>query len=175
MSDQRSRAGESEVVDAVTSSRRRVVAGLGAGVVAALAGCSGGDRGPSYERRTVGDVQGDPRNATEMATAQAAAGQEIDPDLSPLDAVEVEDHEFVYEDGYLGSTVQGTLTNGRDDRLRSVEVRVRVYDDANRLLGRYVASTGDLPPNSIWKFQVVLLVSPGGVGAYELAALGMSA
>lgn len=155
-------------------SRRAVVAGLGAGAVVALAGCSGGGSRYTYESGEVGDVQGSARNASEMATAEAVAETEIDESLSPLDAIDLEDHEFVLEDGYEGSTVQGTLANTGDERLEEVEVRVRVHDDGDRHRGRFVASTGDLSAGSSWAFTVVLLVAPENVGDYDVAALGMT-
>lgn len=156
-----------------TRTRRGVIAGLGAGA-AALAGCSSFGRRHAYQDRSVDDVDGEPRNASEMATAQAAATTEVDESLSPLDSIDLEDHEFVHEDGYKGSTVQGVLANTGDERLKDVEVRVRVYDDEDRQLGRYVASTGDLSGGSSWKFTVILLVAPGDVASYDIAALGMT-
>lgn len=174
MTDQRQHADPGAASGRVSSSRRGVIAGLGAGVAVALAGCNGFGRRHSYQEGSVDDVQGEPRNASEMTAAEAVAEREIDESLSPLDAVDVEDHEFVLEDGYQGSTVQGTLTNAGDERLKTVEVRVRVYDDSDRQLGRFVASTGDLSAGSSWEFTVVLLVPPGDVGDYDLAALGMT-
>jgi hypothetical protein len=174
MSDQRPPGEPGTDARPVRTNRRRVLAGFGAGAVAALAGCGSIGRNPSYEERTVGDVDGEPRTAEEMTAAEAVAQREVDEDLSPLSAITVEDHEFVFEDDYRGSTVQGTLENAGDARLQSVEVRVRVYDDADRHLGQYVASTTDLARGATWNFQVVLLVSPGDVAAYDLAAVGMS-
>jgi hypothetical protein len=175
MRDNRPSEGSRTADRVATPSRRQVVAGVGAGLAAALAGCSGSGSSPNYERRTVDGVQGDARNASEMSTAEAVSQTAIDGSLSTLAAIDVTDHEFVLEDGYQGSTVQGTLVNDGDERLRSVEVRVRVYDDQGRHLGRYVAGTGDLAAGTAWPFTVVLLVPPGDVAAYDLAALGMTA
>lgn len=175
MTEQRHHADREPRAGPLSSSRRRVVAGLGAGLAVGLAGCSDSARSPSYEERAVEGVNGTARNASEMSAAEAVAQVEVDQNLSTLDAIAVEDHEFVLEDGYLGSTVQGTLSNTGDDRLESVEVRVRVYDDSDRQLGRYVASTGDLSSGSSWSFTVVLLESPADIAAYDLAALGMTA
>ena len=175
MTDQRQHATSGAAGPAGTRTRRRVLAGLGAGAAAVLAGCSGSDARPSYQEGTVGDVNGSARNASEMSAAEAVAETEVDDTLSPLSAIDVEDHEYVLEDGFLGSTVQGTLVNDGDEPLESVEIRVRVYDDQDRHLGRYVASTGDLESGATWSFQVVLLESPGDVAAYELAALGRTA
>lgn len=175
MNDQRQHADQGGVGRPRSSSRRGVIAGLGAGLVTAVAGCVGAGTTPTYEAGTVGDVDGDARNASEMAAAEAVAQTAVDETLSTLDAIDVEDHRYVLEDGYTGSTVQGTLRNTGNDRLESVEVRVRVYDDRDRHLGRYVATTGDLSPGSTWNFTVVLLVSPSDVATYDLAALGRSA
>lgn len=175
MTDQRQHAEAGPARPAGTPTRRRVLAGLGAGAAAVLAGCSGSSARPSYREGTVGDVNGSARNASEMSAASAVAQTTVDDTLTPLDAVDVRDHEYVLEDGYLGSTVQGTLANDGDDPLESVEVRVRVYDDRGRHLGRYVATTGDLEPGATWSFQVVLLEAPSDVASYELAALGRTA
>lgn len=175
MTDQRQQADARAAGTPRSSTRRAVVAGLGAGVAAALAGCNGAGREYAYESGEVGDAGGPARNASEMAAAEAVAEREIDESLSPLDAIVLEDHEFVLEDGYEGSTVQGTLTNTGDERLRDVEARVRVYDDSDRHRGRFVASTGDLSPGSSWEFTVILLVAPADVGGYDVAALGMTA
>lgn len=175
MTEQRPHAASGSPGPAGSPTRRRVLAGLGAGAVAALAGCSGSGAGPSYEEGTVGDVNGSGRNASETSAAAAVAQTGVDDTLSPLDAIDVETHEFVLEDGYLGSTVQGRLANDGDEPLESVEIRVRIYDDQDRHLGRYVATTGDLAGGATWSFLVVLLVSPGDVASYELAALGRTA
>jgi hypothetical protein len=175
MSDQRPSLEPGATNRPVLLSRRRLLAGFGAGAGAALAGCGGIGRDPSYEERTVQGVGGDPRTAEEMTAAEAVAEQEVNENLSPLQALTVENHEFVLEDDYRGSTVQGPLENTGEARLQFVEVRVRVYDDADRHLGLYVASTTDLAGGSTWKFQVVLLKSPGDVAAYDVAALGRSA
>lgn len=172
MTDQRQHAA-GVAAPGASRTRRGVIAGLGAGA-AALAGCSSLGRQHAYQAGSVGDVDGEPRNASEMATAQAAASTAVDDSLSPLESIDLEDHEFAYEDGYLGSTVQGVLANTGDERLKDVEVRVRVYDDSDRQLGRYVASTGDLSAGSSWKFTVILLVAPGDVASYDIAALGMT-
>ena len=175
MTEQRHHADPGPGAGPLTASRRRVVAGLGAGLAAGIAGCSGSGRTPSYEERTVEGVNGTARNASEMSAASAVSQQEVNKNLSTLEGITVEDHEFVLEDGYKGATVQGTLTNTGTDRLETVEVRVRVYNDAGRQLGRYVASTGDLSSGSSWAFTVILLEAPDDIAAYDLAALGMTA
>lgn len=157
------------------TSRRRVLAGIGSGVAAvALAGCGGGvGEGPSYEEGSVDGVEGDGRSAEETIAAEALAEREINQNASELDALSIEDHEFVLEDDFKGSTVQGTLANTGDQQIRIVEVRVRVYDDSDRHLGRYVATSGDLSGGSSWEFEVILLESPGDIGSYDVAALGI--
>lgn len=174
MTDQRQHAAAGSASGARPVSRRGVIAGLGAGVAVALAGCSDSGSRYAYESGEVDDVEGSARNTSEMATAEAVAETEIDESLSPLDIIDLEDHEFVLEDGYEGSTVQGTLTNTGEERLKNVEVRVRVHDDEDRHRGRYVASTGDLQAGASWAFTVILLVAPEKVGGYDIAALGMT-
>ncbi|WP_246998576.1 FxLYD domain-containing protein [Halosolutus gelatinilyticus] len=159
------------------TSRRRVLASVGAGI-AAVAGCldDGGFGGePTYEDGSVGEVNASNatnRSETEMAAAEAVAQREPNTSVTPLDPLSLVDHRFVVEDGYLGSTVQGTVENTGSDRIEIVEVRVRVYDETGSQLGRYLASTGDLDGGSSWAFQVVVLKPPGDIADYDIAVLG---
>jgi len=178
MTEQRRQTGSRTADRAAATTRRRLLAGVGASAAAALAGCSAvdGDFGsePSFERRSV-DADGEGRSAQEMTAAAALAQRSADRNLTQLNDLSVEAHEFVLEDGFLGATVQGRLRNTAEKRLQTVEVRVRALDDRDRHLGRYLASTGDLAAGATWSFQVVLLESPGDVAAYDIGAFGMSA
>jgi hypothetical protein len=161
--------------DATT--RRRVLASLGTGVAVAAAGCAGGALGgqPTYEEGTVDDItasNASNRSATQMSAAAALAQQQPTDAVTPLDPLELIEHEFVVEDGYLGSTIQGTVANTGTDRIETVEVRTRVYNDAGSVLGRYFASTGDLDAGATWAFQVVVLESPADVATYDITVLG---
>lgn len=152
--------------------RRRLLASLGAGTALSVAGCTGGGE-PSYEDGEVdvdGNVSG--RSAEELVAADALATQQVHESVTPLDTLSIETHQFVLEDGYKGSTVQGVVENTTDERIELVEIRVRVYDDADDQLGRYVARTGDLAGNSTWAFTVVILESPGDIARYDIAVLG---
>lgn len=155
-------------------SRRRVLATIGSGTAAALAGCGGIGSGndPSYENGSIENASGEGRSAEEMAAAAPLAETEITQSATPLDNLELADHEFVLEDNYLGSTVQGTVENTGGDRIEIAEVRVRVYDDGGAQLGRYVAATGDLEGDASWSFTVVLLESPDDIANYDIAVLG---
>ncbi|WP_440766178.1 FxLYD domain-containing protein [Natronorubrum sp. DTA7] len=159
------------------TTRRRVLAALGVGSATALAGCTG-DGGPGiggdpeYEAGEIGEIDGEPRTEDELIAAEALAEQEIDEGVTPLEAISLTDHEFVFEDDYRGSTVQGTVENTGDDRIELVEVRVRVYNDDGEQIGRYLASTGDLDADVTWEFQVVLLKSPQDLADYDITALG---
>ncbi|WP_455448765.1 FxLYD domain-containing protein [Natrinema thermotolerans] len=161
-----------------TTSRRRLLASLGVGMATAAAGCTGSDAlggDPSYESGNVGPINASnasSRNASEMSTASSLAQQQPTNSVTPLDSLELVEHEFVLEDGYLGSTVQGTVTNTGADRLQIVEVRTRIYNDAGNLLGRYLASTGDLGAGDAWEFQVVVLEAPSDVADYDITVLG---
>ncbi|WP_265110132.1 FxLYD domain-containing protein [Halosolutus halophilus] len=162
----------------MTRSRRRLLASIGAGITAAAAGCtgSGGLGGePTYEDGTV-DARNasnvSNRSATQMSAAEAVAEREPNDSVTPLDPLSLIEHEFVVEDGYLGSTIQGIVANTGSDRIQIVEVRTRVYDDAGNVLGRYLASTGDLNGGSSWSFQVVVLESPADVADYDITVLG---
>ncbi len=155
------------------ASRRYLLASVGSAGVVALAGCLGGDAGnPTYEDGEVGDVDGDERTPEEATAAEAHAEQEIHEAVTPLDGLELGDHEFVLEDGFERATVQGTVENGEGSRIEVVEVRVRVYGDGGEQLGRYLARTGDLEDGGVWEFQVILLDAPDDIADYDIAVLG---
>ncbi|WP_293027368.1 FxLYD domain-containing protein [Natronococcus sp.] len=172
--------------------RRTVLASLGTGVTLSLAGCADavdeiedGDVGgvdlvdgvglgstdPDYQSGTV-DVDGEERTDEEIAIAEQFAEQEIDEGVTPRDNLVVADHEFVLEDDYRGSTVQGTVENNRDNRIETIEVRVRVYNDEGGRIGHYLDSTVDLDDGSEWEFEVIVLESPEDVAEYDIAVLG---
>ncbi|SEW02402.1 FxLYD domain-containing protein [Natrinema salifodinae] len=161
-----------------TTSRRRVLASLGAGIAAAAAGCTGSggiDGKPAYEDGNMGEVNASNasnRTAAEMSAAEALAEQESNTSVTPLNSLSVADHEFVVEDGYLGATVQGTVENTGSDRIQLAEVRTRVYNDAGDMLGQYLATTGDLNGGSTWEFQVIILEPPADVADYDITVLG---
>lgn len=155
------------------TTRRRVLASLGAGTAVVLGGCSGAGDDPTYEDGEVDATGGDPRTAGEMVAAEAVASQEATEAATPLDALALAGHEFVVQDGYKGPTVQGTVANDGDDRLELAEVRVRVYDDAGAQLGRYLDSTGDFAAGATWRFEVVLLESVADIADYDIAVLGI--
>ncbi len=150
--------------------RRGLLSALGLASGAVLAGCLDGNE-PDYEDRETVDVDGEERTAEEMATAERLAEQEIREGVTPLADVSLVDHEFVLEDGYEGSTIQGTVENAGDDRLELVAVRTRVYDDAGDQLDRYLDRTGDLAAGERWAFTVIVLESPAEVAGYDIAAL----
>ncbi|WP_254522412.1 FxLYD domain-containing protein [Natrinema caseinilyticum] len=159
-------------------SRRGLLASIGAGISTAVAGCtgSGGIGGkPTYEDGTVGDLNASNysnRTASQMSTAAALAQGQPSTTATPLDSLSLTSHEFVVEDGYLGSTIQGTVENDGSNRVQIVEVRTRVYDDAGNQIGRYFSSTGDVDAGSTWEFQVIVLESPSAVADYDIAVLG---
>lgn len=161
-----------------STSRRRLLASVGAGIAIAAAGCTGSDGlsgEPTYEAGTVGDINESAdanRSASEMSTAAALAQQEPNSSVTPLDPLSLVEHEFVVEDGYLGSTIQGTVQNTGNDRIQIVEVRTRIYNDAGNVTGRYLTSTGDLDGDATWEFQVVVLESPSTVADYDITVLG---
>ncbi|SDQ25822.1 FxLYD domain-containing protein [Natronobacterium texcoconense] len=158
-------------------SRRRLLVAFGTGSAVALGGCLGdessiGGDAPAYEDGVIEDVDGEERSAEEMSAAEAVAETETNESVTPLDGLSLRDHEFVLEDDFRGSTVQGTVENTGDGRIQLVEVRVRVYDDEGAQLGRYLASTGDLDGGRVWEFEVVVLESPDDVADYDVAVLG---
>ncbi|QLG50413.1 FxLYD domain-containing protein [Natrinema halophilum] len=161
-----------------TVNRRQVLAAIGAAIPTATAGCtgSGGIGGePTYEDGNMGDLNASNysnRSAAQMGTAAALAQSQPSTSVTPLDPLSLTAHEFVVEDGYLGSTVQGTVENTGTNRIQIVEVRTRVYDDAGNQIGRYLASTGDLNAGSTWEFVVVVLESPTTVADYDITVLG---
>ncbi|TMT85695.1 hypothetical protein E2L06_03435 [Haloterrigena sp. H1] len=161
-----------------STSRRRVLATLGTGIAAAAAGCLGSSSlggQPTYEEGTVSGINASNvsnRSATQLSAAAALSQQQPSNSVTPLDPLSLRDHEFVVESGYLGSTIQGTVENTGSNRIQTVEVRTRVYDDAGTMLGRYLASTGDLNAGLSWEFQVIVLESPSAVASYDIAVLG---
>ena len=154
-------------------SRRSLLASLGAGAAALVAGCAATSDDPAYERRTVDASGNGSRSPAEMVAAEALAQQTANDSASDLDSLSLVEHEFVLEDGYKGPTVQGVVENGGDDAVNYVEVRVRVYDDSGAQLGRYLASTGDLPADTRWRFEAVLLASAADIAAYDAAVFGI--
>ena len=159
-----------------STTRRGVLLSIGAGGLAAVAGCLddgiGVNGDPTYERGEVPDLDADERTAEELSAAEALAEREIHEGVTALDPLAIADHEFVLEDDFRGPTVQGTVENAGDDRIEVVEVRVRVYGEDGEQLGRYLDSTGDLDGDSSWGFQVVLLESPAEISDYDVAVLG---
>ncbi|ELY90351.1 hypothetical protein C483_12603 [Natrialba hulunbeirensis JCM 10989] len=161
-----------------TATRRRLLAALGVGVPASLAGCTdaglglGVETGPTYEDGTV-DVPDDAeeRSVEEMATAEAVAELESQEGVTPLDRLAIVDHEYAFEDDFRGSTVQGTVEN-TGERVEMVEIRVRVYNDEGDQLGRYLDTTGDLDQGGEWAFEVILLESPDDIASYDIAVIG---
>lgn len=155
-----------------SETRRRFLTSIGASAVV-LGGCTATSTDSRYESGTVDRTGGDPRTAEEMAVAEALAQQQVDESATPLDSLELRNHEFVVEDGYKGPTVQGAVANGGDDVVTSVEVRVRVYGENGAHLGRYLDSTGDLGSGRTWQFEVILLVPVGDIAGYDVAVLGV--
>lgn len=155
------------------TSRRRLLAAVGAGTAVSLAGCNGGGGKPSYEGGEI-DADGEGRSVEELVAAEGVAVTQAHESTTSLDALELREHEFVLEDGYLGSTVQGVVEN-TGDRIDVAEVRVRVYDDADDYLGWYLAQTGDLNGGERWSFTVVILKPPSDIASYDIAALGTPA
>ncbi|WP_254765733.1 FxLYD domain-containing protein [Salinilacihabitans rarus] len=154
--------------------RRRYLAAL-CGAVATVAGCGAAETAPRYES---GEADGNAsangsRSAEQLETAEALAVTEADEDADHREGLAVVDHEYVVYDDYRGPTVEGVVENDGDEPLRRVEARVRVYDDAGHQLGRYVDRTGDLEPGDTWRFEVLVLESPGDVASYDVAVVGL--
>lgn len=156
--------------------RRRFLALLGSGAAVGFAGCGATGGEPTYEEGEA-DPPGDAEERTpqEMTAAQGMAEQEARQDAAPLDALSLVDHEFAFEGGAQGSTVQGTVENRGEDRIQLAEVRVRVYDENGDLLDRYLDSTGDFDGGTSWAFTVVLLEAPGDIASYDVAVVGLAA
>lgn len=152
--------------------RRRLLSVVGTGLAGiTLAGClDGGQVG--YEAGSVPDVDGSNRTVQEQLAAQASATTSPVDGVTPLESLSLDGHEFVFENGYQGSTVQGTVRNRGDERVGTAEVRVRVYDDRGAHLGRYFARTGDLDASDTWSFTVIVLQPPTRIERYEIAVLG---
>lgn len=155
--------------------RRRVLSSAGGGLVALLAGCTTGGT-PDYVEGEV-DVSGNASNATrsasEMSAAASIAEVNRNESASQLEALELEDHEFVLEEGFKGPTVQGTVRNTGDERITYAEVRVRVFDSEGSYLGHFLDSVVDLGAGTSWSFEVIVLSSPEDIARYDIAVLGI--
>jgi len=154
-------------------SRRQLLGVVGTALTVGVAGCAGSTDQLTYERRSV-DVPADAESRTpiEATAASQQATTETSSAVVPTDAVDITNHEFVFESGYLGSTVQGTVENRSGSRLDRAEVRVRVYDDADRLRGQYIGHVSHLDGGEKWRFTVIILQSPSSIAAYDIAVLG---
>jgi hypothetical protein len=141
-----------------------------------IAGClgSGSSGEPEYESGDVSDdIDGEERTTEEMTAAEALANQEPQADLAAIEVLSIHSHEFVFEEDYTGSTVQGTAENTGDERLSSAEVRVRVYNDDGELLGMYLDTTSDFDGGTEWNFEVIVLESPDDIAGYDIAIVGL--
>ncbi|ADJ14667.1 FxLYD domain-containing protein [Halalkalicoccus jeotgali] len=156
--------------------RRRFATLVGAGGLFGLAGClgSGSSGQPSYESGDVpDDINGSARNTSEASAAYSAGSTTPRTDLAPLSDLSITDHEFVFESGYTGSTVQGTAENAGNTQINTAEVRVRVYNSDGQQLGTYLDSTSDLGTGEEWSFQVIILESPSDIADYDIAVVGL--
>ena len=154
-------------------SRRAVLAGAGSLLAGGLAGCLDDGNQPQYERRTIEvPAAAEPRTPAEATAAAQQATTASSSAVVPTTTVELTDHAFVFESGYLGATVQGTVRNRAESRIEGCEVRVRVYDRGDRLLGYYFDRVEGLGAGRSWTFTVIVLESPADLGAYEIAVLG---
>ncbi|AGB15355.1 hypothetical protein Halru_0728 [Halovivax ruber XH-70] len=153
--------------------RRRWLSVVGASIVGAtLAGCLGGG-GPSYESGSIPAVNGSNRTAQQQVAATASATTSTASGVSPVESLSLAEHSFVYEGGYQGSTIQGTVRNSGDSQAQLVEVRTRVYDESGAQLGQYMARTGDLAGGDSWAFTVIILENPAVLDRYEITVLGV--
>lgn len=152
--------------------RRGFLAAVGA--AATLAGCTdeGARSEPRYEEGDAG-AGGEERTPEEMAVAEALAVDEPGDSVTVLDALSLAEHEFVVQDGFKRATVQGTVENEGDDRVKTAEVRVRAYDAEGNHLGRYFDRTGDIDAGTSWSFEVIVLEAPDDVESYDIAVLGL--
>lgn len=157
-------------------SRREALGALGSLIAGGLAGCVGDSSRPRYERRPI-DVPADaePRTPAEATAAAQQATTDSSSAVVPTTAVYLVDHAFVFESGYLGATVQGTVVNRANSRIDSCEVRVRVYNGDSQLLGQYVDRADGLDGGRSWRFTVIVLEAPADIGSYEITVLGTPA
>lgn len=157
-------------------SRRRILTLTGSGITGSVAGCLGSEStaDPQYETGNVpDDIDGEDRGAEEMTAAEGLAEQDPQSDLAPLGGLSIRNHEFVFEEDYTGSTVQGTAENTGDERLSSAEVRVRVYNSDSESIGLYLDTISDLDSETEWNFEVILLESPDDIAGYDIAIVGL--
>jgi len=157
-------------------SRRRLLGGIGSVLTVGLAGCTDNSGGADYERGTVEiPADAEPRTTAELSVATQQATTEPSDAVVPTSDVDLTDHAFVYEPGYLGATVQGTVVNRASSRIGGCEVRVRVYNGEEQLLGRYLDTVSELDGGQTWSFTAIILEAPGDIAAYDIAALATPA
>ncbi|WP_253738294.1 FxLYD domain-containing protein [Halohasta salina] len=157
-------------------SRRRLLGGVGGVLTVGLAGCTDDSGGRDYERGTVElPADAEPRTPAELSVATQQATTDPSDAVAPTSAVDLVDHAFVFESGYLGATVQGTVVNRAGSRIDRCEVRVRVYNGDEQLLGRYLDRVGGLDGGRSWRFTVIVLEAPGDIAAYDITVLGTPA
>lgn len=164
-------------------SRRRALGLLGASLATALAGCSGqnsqgSQSGGDYDFEAEGeadnlsDENNTSTNASEATAAEARADDQPSDYATELDELELRNHDILQRDNYKGVVIEGLVENTGSERIKTAEVRARVYNDDDNLLGRYLASTNDLDPGMTWSFEVIVLESPEDVDSYDLAVVG---
>lgn len=157
-------------------SRRELLGGLGSVLTVGLTGCLDSTGEPDYERGTVElPAAAEPRTPAELSVATQQATVDPNGAVAPIRTVELVDHAFVFESGYLGATVQGTVVNRASSRIDSCEVRVRVYNGDGQLLDRYLDRVSGLDGGQSWRFTVIVLEAPGDIGHYDITSLGSPA
>lgn len=154
--------------------RRAVLAAAGSLITGGVAGCLDEGSRPRYDRRSI-DVPAaaEPRTPAEATAAAQQATTDSSSAVAPTAAVDLADHAFVFESGSLGATVQGTVRNRAESPSEGCEVRVRVYDRGDRLLGYYFDRVEGLGAGQCWQFTAIVLESPADLGAYEIAVLAI--
>ncbi|MFC6827127.1 FxLYD domain-containing protein [Halopelagius fulvigenes] len=147
--------------------------------MASLGGCAGsGGSSSTYVDGEIDPSEIDAsnnssRSPAEVSAAAAVAEVEATNSASSLDSLRLDSHEFAVEGGYKGPVVRGTVTNTSDQKIKLAEVRVRVFDDNGTYLGLFVDSVGELPPETTWQFEVLVLASLDKLATYDIGVFGI--
>lgn len=114
--------------------RRQLIAVIGTGIAASLAGC-GDDT--DYE---------------------AQGGDDDDGSDGSEQKLEILEHEMVREDegtDYESLTIEGRAENVSDSRLDYTEVQARFYNEQGDQIETGLANTNDLDAGATWAFEIM--------------------
>lgn len=137
--------------------RRKVLAGSGSVLTAALAGCSGGSTSDRQD--------GDTDNTDNTDNNESDTG---DTGGSDGPKIELLNHEW-YNEGQFNAGVRGQVENLTSETLGYVEVSVYFLDSDGVQFSESLANTSDLAGGRVWEFEAMFTGDdPSRVDSYEI-------